>query len=140
MNANEALHWMEHDTGIMSCNDKAWPVVLRALRLLAAAEGGDGTPETDAELATHKVRMENGGYCYTEPWSGLVTGRFARSLETQRNALAARVAELEPDAERLDWLMRNMTGRSLRECVGELADTGDIAEFRAAIDAARSEP
>ena len=40
------------------------------------------------------------------------------------------------DAERLDWLLWKLPGASLRYVVGELADTSDAAEFRAAIDAA----
>ncbi|KQP45476.1 hypothetical protein ASF44_25225 [Pseudorhodoferax sp. Leaf274] len=43
-----------------------------------------------------------------------------------------------PDAARLDWLLRHLPGDALRYCVGELSDTADEAEFRAAIDAARS--
>lgn len=39
------------------------------------------------------------------------------------------------DAERLDWLLWKLPGDAIRHCVGELSDTADRAEFRAAIDA-----
>ena len=42
------------------------------------------------------------------------------------------------DAERLDWLLWRIPGDALRHCVGELSDTSNGAEFRAAIDAAMS--
>ena len=37
---------------------------------------------------------------------------------------------------RLDWLMRHVPGRALRPLIGVMAWSGDIDEFRAAIDAA----
>lgn len=103
MNAKEALHWMEHESGIMSCNDPAWQIAIRALRLLAAAEANDGgTPETEA-------------FC-CEP-SPIPAGRevelipvwiaYSHRLERERNGLAARVGELERDAERYRWLRRH---------------------------------
>lgn len=58
-----------------------------------------------------------------------------------RDGAAEAVALLLPlvrDAERLDWLLRHLPGDAIRYCVGELADTADGAEFRAAIDQARS--
>jgi hypothetical protein len=42
------------------------------------------------------------------------------------------------DTARLDWLLWMLPGDALRYVVGELADTADAAEFRAAIDAARA--
>ena len=41
------------------------------------------------------------------------------------------------DAERLDWLLSKLPGDAIRYCVGELSDTCNGAEFRAAIDAAK---
>lgn len=41
------------------------------------------------------------------------------------------------DAERLDWLLRHLPGDAIRYCVGVIADTADIDEFREAIDHAR---
>lgn len=82
MNAREALRWMENDTGIMSCNDPAWPIAIRALRLLAAAEDNDGTsPETDALAKLCSTQFQ--------------IAEIARSFERERNGLAARVGELE---------------------------------------------
>lgn len=48
MNAREALRWMENDTGIMSCNDEAWLIAIRVLRLLAAAD--EGKAQLDAAI------------------------------------------------------------------------------------------
>ena len=48
-------------------------------------------------------------------------------------------ADVARDAERLDWLLRNLPGDALRYCVGVLSDTSDGKEFREAIDAAISE-
>ena len=45
-------------------------------------------------------------------------------------------ADVARDAERLDWLLRNLPGYALRYCVGVLSDTSDGKEFREAIDAA----
>ena len=45
-------------------------------------------------------------------------------------------ADVVRDAERLDWLLRNLPGVALRYCVGVLSDTSDGKEFRDAIDAA----
>jgi ABC-type branched-subunit amino acid transport system substrate-binding protein len=45
-------------------------------------------------------------------------------------------ADVARDAERLDWLLRNLPGDALRYCVGVLSDTSDGKEFRDAIDAA----
>lgn len=58
-------------------------------------------------------------------------------LETLRTGYAAARGD-ELDAARLDWLLRKLPGDALRRAVGELADTADGAEFRAAIDAARA--
>ena len=44
------------------------------------------TPRVDAELAKAKVKLGvDGGYIYTEPWSGLVSGDFARTMERELN-------------------------------------------------------
>lgn len=98
--AKEALHWMENDTGIMSCNDDAWPIAIRALRLLAAAEANDGNcPETEAAMCRY-----TGGEPVTFPkgLSAVVPYSFAANLERERNGLAARVGELEKDAARVE--------------------------------------
>lgn len=50
------------------------------------------TPRTDAELARDKVKLGvDGGYYYTDsaPWSGLVSGNFARQLERELAAANA---------------------------------------------------
>jgi hypothetical protein len=54
-----------------------------------------------------------------------------RKRSEERELLAAR-----EDARRLEWLWRHLSGRALRDVVGELAWTGDMQEMRAAIDSA----
>ncbi len=50
------------------------------------------TPRTDAALSTPKVVLTDGRYCYTEPWSGAVSGDFARTLEREIAELKAEIA------------------------------------------------
>ena len=40
------------------------------------------------------------------------------------------------DTERLEWLVRHMTGWELRRLLGILPDTGDVAEASKRIDVA----
>jgi len=54
----------------------------------------------------------------------------------QPPAQPAPPSAVERDAVRLDWLMRHVPGRALRPLIGVMAWSGDIDEFRAAIDAA----
>lgn len=89
-------------------------IAARALGLLAAAEGGDGTPETDAcadwnarcerigdnEIITHGLML---ALAHDE---GDELRLLARRLERERNALAARVRELEAEIVRLCKLPR----------------------------------
>mgnify|MGYP002359861855 FL=1 len=66
----------------------------------------------------------------------------ADAIDRQNNVVAplrAEVAGLREDAERLDFLLHKLPGDSLRYVLGELSDTSDEAEFRAAIDAARKQ-
>ena len=58
----------------------------------------------------------------------------AQNAETAVRRLRAEVEMLREDAERLEYLMRHLPEDALRYVAGELADSGDIAEFRAAID------
>lgn len=58
-------------------------------------------------------------------------------LRFGRDLLASQ-APAGVEAARLDWLLRHLPGDALRYCVGELADTADTAEFRAAIDRRRA--
>ena len=52
-------------------------------------------------------------------------------------ALRAQVAQYKEDAERLHYVLRRLPGSILRSLIGTMSDTGDIDEFRAAIDKAR---
>ena len=104
--------------------------ILRALRLLAAAEANDGTtPETDALAKLYSTQFQ--------------IAEIARSFERERNGLAARVRELEPDAERLNWLEKNprhsqiIVGDKTADCVFYGLATETLMPLRAAIDAAR---
>ena len=87
MNARELADWIEREPRIVL--DQGRETILRALRLLAAAEANDGTtPETDAAFPL-------------SVWPADFACDFARRLERERNGLAARVRELERDAERV---------------------------------------
>lgn len=55
---------------------------------------------------------------------------FAAAIAGQQPA-----AVDETDTRRLDWLLWKLPGDAIRHCVGEIADTADGDEFRAAIDA-----
>ena len=45
-------------------------------------------------------------------------------------------ASRSAEGDRLDWLLCKLPGNVLRDLVGELSDTSDVAEWRAAIDRA----
>ena len=49
-------------------------------------------------------------------------------------------ASRSAEGDRLDWLLCKLPGNVLRDLVGELSDTGDVAEWRAAIDRAAGFP
>lgn len=51
--------------------------------------------------------------------------------------LRAQVAQYKEDAERLHYVLRRLPGSIIRALIGVMSDTGDIHEFRAAIDKAR---
>jgi hypothetical protein len=61
-------------------------------------------------------------------------GNEAEAAADEIERLRAEVDMLREDAERLEYLMRHLPEDALRYVAGELADSGDIAEFRAAID------
>lgn len=64
----------------------------------------------------------------------------ALASERQANAiLTDEVESLRKDTERLEFMLRHTQGDALRYAVGELTDTADIDEFRAAIDTAMKE-
>lgn len=109
MNANELIDKLSANPtsplDLAATSAAALPTILRALRLLAAAEANDGsTPETDAcadwnarcervgdnEIITHGLML---ALAHDE---GDELRLLASRLERERNALAARVAELEP--------------------------------------------
>lgn len=59
--------------------------------------------------------------------------------KTLHYELARAVAQRDDEGDRLDWLMVKLGGNVTRALLGELAHTGDPAEFRARIDDARGE-
>lgn len=61
---------------------------------------------------------------------------MATKIAAELRRLHAECEALRADAGRLDWLLWKLPGDALRYCVGELSDTSDGAEFRAAVDAA----
>lgn len=84
MNAKDLIGPLEQqpDHYLMTDDDET-QVILRALRLLAAAEANDGsTPVTDEQLIQGMF----------------VDADLSRRFERERNGLAARVAELEASA------------------------------------------
>jgi hypothetical protein len=91
--------------------------VVEALELIAAPMRPDGTWNRDRE-ACRQIAAE-------------ALGRYGDD-----QAQPAPPSAVERDAVRLDWLMRHVPGRALRPLIGVMAWSGDIDEFRAAIDAA----
>lgn len=49
-------------------------------------------------------------------------------------------ASRSAEGDRLDWLLCKLPGNILRDLVGELSDTSDVAEWREAIDRAAGFP
>ena len=118
--------------------------ILRALRLLAAAEANDGsTPETD-DAWTIGYASDNFGEAINQAAAALINREQTSSrIERERNGLAARVGELEKDAERYRWLREGKVTRPPLSVVqasdeygGDIALHGECLD--AAIDAARS--
>ena len=111
MNARELLGPLEQqpDHYLMTDKDET-ETILRALRLLAAAEANDGTTaETDIARAIDQLNLVAVGleptFSVSAKW---VKGAIAliEALRNERNGLAARVVELTPDAERYRWLRK----------------------------------
>jgi len=82
------------------------------------------------------------------PWTFRETGQDFSGADLDEAAFVAyrerasrgqAPAGVLEDAARLDWLLWKLPGDSLRYVVGDLSDTSDAAEFRAAIDAARKQ-
>lgn len=60
---------------------------------------------------------------------------FARAIEEGRES--APVTKDRGDAERLEWMLRRVSGSWLRAHLGAVGDTGDMAELRRLIDSQR---
>jgi len=106
MNAKQMISKLDGYGGIIPFNSEELDITLRALRLLAAAEANDGgAPETDILWRGLNV-MQASVLPLKEIHNRTVEdiktlADFARRLERERNGLAARVRELERDAERV---------------------------------------
>lgn len=61
----------------------------------------------------------------------------AAGLEASVGNLGRLVDELRPDAERLEWVLRRVSGSWLRAYVGHVGDTGNMDTLRTLIDANR---
>lgn len=58
-------------------------------------------------------------------------------LEASCSTLGRLVDELRPDAERLEWVLRRVSGTWLRAYLGVVSDTSDMDTLRTLIDANR---
>ena len=58
-------------------------------------------------------------------------------LEASCATLGRLVDELQPDSERLEWVLRRCAGSWLRAYLGVVSDTGDMDTLRTLIDANR---
>jgi hypothetical protein len=121
------------------------------------------TPNTEELIARLRAEQVPAGYVLVpveptpemigamaiEEASGSINGQPAVGMAGAALAYEAMLAAAPPppaqpappsadarDAVRLDWLMRHVPGRALRPLIGVMAWSGDIDEFRAAIDAA----
>lgn len=122
-------------------------IVLRALRLLAAAEANDGARSqliedlrTEADLCRNETAEDIAELLDDAASSIIAISAMANALKDERNGLAARVAELEPDAERYRW-MRDQPTANIYACwfPPVFPPVANDAEQRdRAIDAARS--
>lgn len=73
-----------------------------------------------------------GGMCYVILWDkNKIIDPDADTLELHPHLVSAL-----HDEGRLEHLLRHLPGDALRQAVGELSDTSDLAAFRDAIDAA----
>ena len=146
MNARKLLARLDGTGGVLQFNSAELDTAIRALRLLAAAEANDGTtPETDALAKLCSTQFQ--------------IAEIARSFERERNGLAARVAELEKDAERYRWIRNRLEVRGQQAFTGSVRpgisvrvgcsffdtearkqDESTATKLDAAIDAARSKP
>lgn len=85
MKASECINIIEDRRfSTLVYQDGAVQTILAALRLLAATEGEEGTPETDALESAAPIDYED--------------ARFMRRLERERNAARKALAECREDA------------------------------------------
>jgi hypothetical protein len=100
---------------------------------MTEAERLAATLESDANDHRAIAQSVDGRPEHTTNWQHMLTAEEA-AAELRR--LEAECEQLRADAARLDWLLWKLPGDAIRHCVGEISDTSDGAEFRAAIDGA----
>ena len=111
MNARELLDLIDKHASPHSVRADGLDVketILRALRLLAAAEANDGTGcelienlRTEADLCRNETATDIADLLDDAASALIATGAQFNALKDERNGLAARVRELERDAERV---------------------------------------
>ena len=109
MNAKEALQLCDVSGGpvevVLYPAGEFAETILRALRLLAAAEANDGERSqlieelrTEADLCRNETADDVADLLDDAASSLIATGALFKALKDERNGLAARVGELEKDA------------------------------------------
>jgi hypothetical protein len=113
----------------------------QAARTLAAidealglpADGCNSTAQTLAKIRNLRAAEDKCNSYIVD------NARLADENKTLRYELGRAIAQRDDEADRLDWLMVNLGGNVTRALLGELAHTGDPAEFRARVDDVRGE-
>jgi hypothetical protein len=93
--------------------------------MMMSEQNTSGPVDRDVGRLSKQLRIDHQSGDFGDALAGYA-GRAA--------ALEEQVDFLRADADRLLYLLRHLPGDALRYVAGELADTGDIDEFRAAID------
>ena len=115
-----------------------WPQMIAAL---AAIDAALGLPEDGCNsLAQTLEKIRNLRAAEDKCNSYIVdNARLADENKTLCYELGRAIAQRDDEGDRLDWMMVKLGGNVTRELLGELAYTGDPAEFRARIDDVRGE-
>jgi hypothetical protein len=109
--------------------------IVESLRAMARYEHDDlSIGEAAADEIERLRAVEDKCNSYIED-----NARMADECTTLRYELTRAIAQRDDEGDRLDWLMVKLTGNVTRALLGELAHTGDPAEFRSRIDDVRGE-
>jgi len=77
------------------------------------------------------------GHTMTTTISDKISPKDGQLSNDACEAIAQRVTKDRADAERLEWMLRRVSGSWLRAHLGAVGDTGDMAELRRLIDSQR---